>query len=102
MPMSLLRPPQPSPDMHVPVVRVPQHVWPMALQVSHWCPVAETVHDNFDMHGAIPASSPPDEQHAWFSAPHVPHVPAIPALWLRLMHPSPCIQEPPLLIPQQI
>jgi hypothetical protein len=34
-PMPLLRPPQPSPDMHEPLVPVPQHDWPMAPHTAH-------------------------------------------------------------------
>jgi hypothetical protein len=62
------------------------------------------MHASGVMHAVMPASAgtPASEQHTWPEPPQVAHMPGTPWPALRPEQPSPLLQVPLLLLPQQI
>jgi hypothetical protein len=82
----------------------PQQAWPLAPHAPHWLPPVATMHASGVMQAVMPASAgtPAVEQHTWPEPPHVAHMPGTPMPALRPAQPSPLLQVPALLLPQQI
>jgi hypothetical protein len=88
----------------VPLFPSPQQAWPLAPQVPHWLPPVATMQASGVMHAVMPASAgtPTVEQQTWPEPPQVAHMPGAPWPALRPAQPSPALQVPLLLLPQQI
>jgi hypothetical protein len=101
--MPRLRPVQarPKPAVQLPLLPVPQQGWPAAPQVPHWLPVVPTKQVSGAMHWVMPASGTAVQQ-TWPLPPQGPHMPGTLAPALRPPQPSPLLQVPALLLPQQI
>jgi hypothetical protein len=102
MRIAAMRPAQPSPIMHVPVLPVPQHGCPDALHAPHWFVVAPSMHERPAVHAVTPPSAlPMVEQQSWPSPPQAAHMPGMPMSELRPPHASPMLHVPLLPVPQQ-
>jgi hypothetical protein len=105
IPMPELRPEHASVGSEqVPLAPKPQQACPLAPHVPHWLLVAPIVHASGVMQAVMPASAgtPAVEQQIWPDPPQVVHMPGTPWLALRPPQPSPALQVPLLLLPQQI
>ena len=109
MHMLLIRPAQPRPVVHVPLLPEPQHDWPMAPQVPHWFPAVATTQPRLVMQAVVapppipPAPIPPPivGQQAWPAPPQAAHMPGISMLLIRPVQAIPALQVPLPPVPQQ-
>ena len=115
MPMLLIRPAQPRPVVHVPLLPEPQHDCPMAPQGPHWFPAVATTQPRSVMQAVVapppvpPPPIPPPPipppivvgQQAWPAPPQLAHMPGMPMLLIRPVQAIPALQVPFPTDPQQ-
>ena len=98
MAMLLIRPAQPSPVVHVPLLPEPQHDCPIAPQLPHWFPAVATTQPRSVMQALVaPASAamPPPivGQHGCPAPPQAPHMPGMAMLLIRPVQAIPALQD---------